>query len=180
MSLWSRSLVALAAGAVLAGASGCSAGGLAGEPSPERSAPPTAQGLKKVDPCQMLIPRDLQDFGLEGPGTPNTALPWEPGCDYGGDPITATVYKNTRQTVESASKKPVWAMFQRVEVNERSAAQAITKGSTQARICSTMFNAGTGLIEVTVSESELPDDLDECAKSAEIAKRIEPRVPEPA
>ncbi|MDR7300569.1 DUF3558 family protein [Haloactinomyces albus] len=181
MSVWSRSLMVLAAGVALVGASGCSAGGAVEGPSTETSAPSASQSLQKVDPCKMLAPQDLKDFGLEGPGSPNTTLPWEPGCDYSrGDPITATVYKNMRQTVESAAKKPSWAMFKRIEVNGRSGAQAITKGATQARICSTMFNAGKGLIEVSVSESELPDDLDECAKSTEIAKRIEPEMPEPA
>lgn len=181
MSVWSRSLVALAAGVALVGTSGCSTGGAAGDKSTETSVPSASQGLKKVDPCKMLTPQDLKDFGLRGPGKPNTTLPWEPGCDYSrGDPITMTVYKNMRQTVVSAGKKPSWAMFKRIEVNGRSGAQAINEGSTQARICSTMFNAGKGLIEVSVSESELPDDLDECAKSTEIAKRIEPEMPEPA
>ncbi len=82
--------------------------------------------------------------------------------------------------MDSAEKKDTWAQFERTEVNGRAAATAVTEGSTQAQICNVMFDAGQGLIQIQAQEAGRSDSLDECAKALEIAKKVEPNVPEPA
>ncbi len=181
MSVWSRSLVAAAVGVALVGVTGCGPGGLSGDTSPETtSASPSKDTLASVQPCQMLPPETLKSFGLEVPGEPKDQLAWEPGCYFAGEPVTAAMYKNTKQTVSSAEKQPVWAEFERIQVNNRSGARAITQGATKARSCTVIFDAGQGTIQVTTTEPRLPDDIDECQQALEIAKKIEPNVPEPA
>ncbi|MBA8823587.1 hypothetical protein FHX42_000916 [Saccharopolyspora lacisalsi] len=173
--------MAAAAGVALVGVAGCGTGGIAGDTSPETtSASSSKDDLASVQPCQMLPPETLESFGLEVTGEPRNELPWQPGCDFDGKPISATLIKNTRQTVSSAEKKTVWAKFERIQVNGRSGAQAITQGTTKARLCNVMFNAGKGTIQVQAHEISPPDDIDECAKALEIAKKIEPNVPDPA
>ncbi|SDP89684.1 Protein of unknown function [Actinopolyspora xinjiangensis] len=107
-------------------------------------------------------------------------LEWEPACDYQGDPINVNMIKNMRETVKSASEKDVWAEFERLQVNGRSGARVITKGATKARSCTVMFDAGKGTVQVQANEVRLPDDVDECQKALEIARKVEPNVPEPA
>lgn len=176
MSVLSRSLVAACAGFVLLGTAGCGPGGLAGDDSGEPSAPPQEAGLAGVDPCAVLSPEKLTELGLEGPGQPLNDAPSEPGCDYMGDVIGATVSKNQGKTVESYAKQANWAKFESTDVNGRVGASAVDKGATQARICSAMFNAGGGVIVVDVSETR-PGNLDECGEALKIAKLIEPNVP---
>ncbi|WP_033401502.1 DUF3558 domain-containing protein [Actinopolyspora mortivallis] len=172
--------MAVLAGAVLVGVTACSPGGGA-EGSSETTGPSSSEEvLASVDPCEVLSESELESFGLRGPGEPRSELPWKPGCYYEGSPINARLEKNTRQTVASSERKDVWAEFERVEVNGRPGARAITKGATQARTCNVMFDAGRGTILVRAMESSLPDDLDECAKALEIAETVEPKVPEPA
>ncbi len=121
----------------------------------------------------------MESFGLEFPGESIDQLPWTSECDYSGDPVGVRFVKNTRQTVASSERKDVWAEFERIEVNGRSGARAITKGATQARTCNVMFDAGQGMIQVRVQEVALPDDVDECAEALKIAETVEPKVPEP-
>ncbi len=181
MSVWSRSLVAAAVGVALVGVAGCGPGGLSGDTSPETtSASPSKDTLASVQPCQMLPPETLKSFGLEVPGNPDDMLPWKPACNYQGSPLDVTLIKNTRQTVDSAEKKSVWAKFDHLQVNGRSGAAVIPKGATQSRTCAVMFNAGEATIQVQASEIRLPDDIDECQQALEIAKEIEPNVPDPA
>ncbi len=173
--------MAAAVGVALVGVAGCGPGGLSGGTSPETtSASPSKDALASVDPCKMLPPETLKSFGLEVTGESRNELPWQPGCDYDGKPISATLIKNTRQTVSSAGKNSTWKEFERVQVNGRSGARAITQGTTKARLCNVMFNAGQGTIQVQAHEIRLPDDIDECQQALEIAKKIEPNVPDPA
>ncbi|SDR00660.1 DUF3558 family protein [Actinopolyspora saharensis] len=175
-----RAVLAAVSGVALLGALGCSPSG-SGDTSDDSSTTQASGGksLENLDPCTMLSEAELKSFGLEPTGEPNNDLPWRPGCGYEGDPISATLFKDTRNTVSSNAEKDVWAEFERLQVNGRSGARAITKGSTQARICNVMFNAGDGLIQVQASEDGLSDEIDECAKGLELAKKIEPTVPEP-
>ncbi|WP_438387817.1 DUF3558 domain-containing protein [Actinopolyspora saharensis] len=177
--------MAVGVGAALLGVAGCGPGGLAGDESEgateeTSAAKSSGEVLAGVDPCGMLSDAELKSFGLKLPGKSTDALPWTPGCDYQGDPVGVMFVKNERQTVASSAKKDRWAEFERTEVNGRAAARAITKGSTQARICNVMFDSGGGMIQVRAQETRLPDDVDECAKALEIAKKVEPNVPEPA
>ncbi|SDR00638.1 DUF3558 domain-containing protein [Actinopolyspora saharensis] len=181
MSSWKRAMLAAVSGVALLGALGCSPSG-SGDTSDSPSATQASGGksLESLDPCTMLSEAELKSFGLELPGEPTEDLPWSPGCYYEGDPITLTLFKDTRNTVSSNAEKSTWAEFERLQVNGRSGARTITKGATQARICNVMFDAGDGLIQVQATESRLPESVDECAKALEIAKKVEPNVPEPA
>ncbi|PRW65406.1 DUF3558 domain-containing protein [Actinopolyspora mortivallis] len=173
--------MAAVAGAVLVGLSACSPGGNTDHaPTETTDASPSDEVLSEVTPCEMLPPDTLRSFGLQVPGKPTDGLPWTPACDYTGDPVGVTLVKNTRQTVASSEKKSTWASFDRITVNGRPGATAITKGSTQAQICNVLFDAGQGMIQVRAQESGRSDEIDECAKALEIAERIEPNVPEPA
>ncbi|NHD18832.1 DUF3558 domain-containing protein [Actinopolyspora sp. BKK1] len=164
----------------LLGALGCSPSG-SGDTSnsPSETQASGSNSLESLDPCKMLSDTELKSFGLEPTGEPNEDLPWRTGCGYEGDPISATLFKDTRNTVSSNAEKSNWVEFERLQINGRSGARAITKGTTKARLCNAMFNAGDGLIQVQVRETNPPDTLDECAKGLELAKKIEPTVPEP-
>ncbi|WP_092928040.1 DUF3558 family protein [Actinopolyspora alba] len=172
--------MATVAGVVLLGVTGCSPGGLADDSSETTGAKPSDEVLAGVDPCGLLSDEELKSFGLETQGGTRNELPWAPGCYYAGEPVSARLEKNTRQTVASSEKRSTWARFDRTQVNGRDAASAIPKGATKARACVLMFDAGQGLIQIQTREIRLPDDVDECAKALEIAKKVEPNVPEPA
>ncbi|WP_092522507.1 DUF3558 domain-containing protein [Actinopolyspora saharensis] len=177
--------MAAGVGAALLGVAGCGPGGLAGDESGDAAgetstAKPSGEVLAGVDPCNMLSESELKSSGLQGPGEKADTLSWREGCNYDGDPASLTLLKDTRQTVDSAEKKDTWAKFERTEVNGRAAATAVTEGSTQAQICNVMFDAGQGLIQIQAQEAGRSDSLDECAKALEIAKKVEPNVPEPA
>ncbi|PRW62162.1 DUF3558 domain-containing protein [Actinopolyspora mortivallis] len=166
-------------GAALTGATACSPSG-GTENSPETSSPTSSENsLASVDPCTVLSETELKSFGLKSPGSPAEPLPWTPGCDYLGDPIGLRLVKNTRETVASAEQKDTWATFERTTVNGRAAATAVTKGATQAETCDAMFDAGEGMIQVRATESRPPYTVDECAEALKIAKKVEPKVPEP-
>lgn len=173
MTAVTRSLVAVAAGLSLAVVAGCGAHGENGDSS---SAPPPKDPLTTLDSCSILTPQDLSTFGLEGPGSPEHDVSWSPGCYFQGDAISASVHTNFKETAESSQSKPVWAKFDRVDINGRPGATAITQGTTQARQCVTMFDAGRGLVDVQVS-TQNPGDNSQCDQSQKIAKQIEPRMP---
>ncbi|WP_347567520.1 DUF3558 domain-containing protein [Actinopolyspora sp. BKK1] len=169
----------------LLGVAGCGPGGLAGDESEgateeTSAAKPSEEVLAGVDPCNVLSDAELKSFGLEVPGEVTNNPSWAPGCQYQGDPVVASIRKETRDTVDSAAEKDTWAEFRRTEVNGRTAATAVTKGATQARLCSALFDAGRGMIQIQAHEISSSDSLDECAKALEIAKKVEPNVPEPA
>ncbi|MER7010373.1 DUF3558 domain-containing protein [Saccharopolyspora sp. NPDC000359] len=171
MKSLSQAVIAVCAGGVLLAVAGC--GGPAGQtPDPESQ----TQGLEQLDPCGIFTDDDLQAFGLEGPGSPETGIASEPGCYYNGDRTAVVVYKNQEQTVEAYGQQSNWAKFDALTVDGRKAASAIDKTATQARICSTLFDAGGGSIIVDVSESR-DQGLDECAESQKIAEAIAPRMP---
>ncbi|MER7010376.1 DUF3558 family protein [Saccharopolyspora sp. NPDC000359] len=141
--------------------------------------PPTAaaeQGLAKVDMCTLLTPEELESFGFRAPGEPETGSSGEPACAFSGRPFGATFFKNQEMTVEKYSQQDTWAKFDRLEVDGRPAANTITKGSTQARLCSTMFDAGGGVITLTVQEFR-DEGANVCAESVKVAEVIAPKLP---
>ncbi|PRW65415.1 DUF3558 domain-containing protein [Actinopolyspora mortivallis] len=163
----------------MVGGCACSpAGDTDGGSSETTSASSSEKELKSVKPCDMLSPDTLDFFGLEAPGEPADTLPRKAGCNFGGDPVSVTLLKDERNTVSSNEQKSVWVEFERLGVNGRTGARAITQGTTKARLCNVMFEAGEGLIQVQARENQQSDDVDECRKALEIAKRIEPNVPE--
>ncbi|WP_033401496.1 DUF3558 family protein [Actinopolyspora mortivallis] len=168
--------------AVLTGVLGCSPGADSGNTSDSSATemPSSEEVLASVKPCEILPSDTLKSFGLEMPGESVKQLPWAPGCDYEGDPVGLRLELNERETVAVAEQKPVWAEFERLEVNGRSGAQAIPEGATQAQGCDVLFNAGEGMVQVRTTETGRFDNIDECAKALEIAKKVEPHVPEPA
>ncbi|MGI8311194.1 DUF3558 domain-containing protein [Saccharopolyspora hattusasensis] len=172
MKVFSRSVVAACAGAALLAAAGCGGGAAKQKPEPTQE----KQGLSQVDPCTMVPPEVLESFGLRGPGEPDSNTSSEPGCYFNGERIAGIFYKNQEKTVESYGRQDNWAKFDRAEVDGRPAASAIDKGSTQARICSALFDAGGGVIILTVTEKR-DQGLDECAEGLKIAEAIAPRMP---
>jgi hypothetical protein len=174
VSLLSRSSVAAVAGAMLVTVAGCGSGGLAGDETNESPPPPNA-GLAGIDPCTVLSQDDLTAFGLKGPGSPEKGISSEPGCYFDGENIATILYKNQEKTVDAYGKQGNWAQFNKVDVSGRSGASAIDRSATQARICSTLFDAGGGAIIIDVTDR--PGNLDECAESLKIAQAIAPRLP---
>nr|WP_169336106.1 DUF3558 domain-containing protein [Actinopolyspora halophila] len=165
----------------LLGAVGCSPGDSSeGATEGTSGAKPSGEVLAGVDPCGVLSDAELKSFGLKTEGEATNTPPWAPACQYQGDPVVASIHKETRDTVNSAEQKDVWAEFDRTEVNGRTAATAVTGGATQARLCSALFDAGQGMIQIQAHEVSSSDSLDECAKALEIAEKVEPNVPEPA
>ncbi|WP_258174723.1 DUF3558 domain-containing protein [Actinopolyspora mortivallis] len=162
------------------GVTACSPSGGADEAGRTSAAKPSEEVLAGVDPCDILPDAELESFGVSTTGEPTNRPPWAPGCHYRGDSVTVSVRKETRDTVASAEQKDVWAKFERTEVNGRAAATAIVKGATQARMCSALFDAGRGMIQIQATEVRPPDTVDECAKALEFAEMVEPKVPEPA
>ncbi|MEV0055783.1 DUF3558 domain-containing protein [Saccharopolyspora shandongensis] len=172
MKVLSRTVVAACAGAALLAAAGCGGGTAKRDPEPAQE----KQGLAQVDPCTMVTPDVLESFGLRGPGDPETGISSEPGCYFNGERISGIFYKNQEKTVESYGKQDNWAKYDRLQIDGRPAASAIDKSSTQARICSTLFDAGGGVIILSVTEKR-DQGLDECGEALKIAEAIAPRMP---
>ncbi|MER6987813.1 DUF3558 domain-containing protein [Saccharopolyspora hirsuta] len=170
MKVLARSTVGACAGAALLVAAACG--------TPQEDPAPTAsnQGLAQIDPCTMVSPDVLASFGLRQPGDPEDGDPSEPGCYFNGDKIAGIFYKNQEKTVESYGQQDNWAKYDRLEIDGRPAASAIDKGSTQARICSALFDAGGGVIKLTVTEKR-DQGLDECGEAVKIAEAVAPRMP---
>ena len=166
-----RTTAIVLSGLALALSAGCgpSAGG-------DGPTPPRSDALAGVDPCSILTPQDLGTAGLRPNGSPQSDVATEPGCYYSGRAMTVTTYKNVAETVESSATKPDWAKFDRFDLNGRPAATSVSAGSTQAQICSTMFDSGKGMIRVSAHMKRAGNE-DACQKSQEIAKQIEPRMP---
>ncbi|WP_243793236.1 DUF3558 family protein [Saccharopolyspora gloriosae] len=144
--------------------------------APDAEAPARNAGLDSIDPCALLTEDELTARGAWPPGYPNRNVPAEPGCDYDGDPFGYSFFKNQQMTVESYGAQDNWAEFDRRELNGRVAANAINASSTGGRICSTMFNAGGGVIIVTVGELN-DEGRDECAESWQLAELVEAKTP---
>jgi hypothetical protein len=142
----------------------------------EEPAPPKPDALQSVDVCSILTPDDANAVGVRPQGTPETQVSSEPACAYRGSDKDVTTYKNLTTTVEAETGKPVYARFDKVDVGGRPGAVTVAQGSTHARICSTMFDSGKGMIRVSV-RTKNPGDESYCQQSQEIAKKIEPRMP---
>ncbi|MER7010379.1 DUF3558 domain-containing protein [Saccharopolyspora sp. NPDC000359] len=170
MKVSGRSTVGACAGAVVLAVAAC--GAPQEDPAPTRS----DQGLAQIDPCTMVPSDVLASFGLREPGDPEGAGSSGPGCYFNGDKIAGIFYKNQEKTVESYGQQDNWAKFDRLEIDGRPAASAIDKGSTQARICSALFDSGGGLIKITVTEKR-DQGIDECGEAVKIAETIAPRMP---
>ncbi|MCX2733378.1 DUF3558 family protein [Saccharopolyspora sp. NFXS83] len=167
------------AGAVLAIGALLAVPGCAVRAQPEvpgAAAPARETGLESTDPCALLTEDELAARGAWPPGYPNRNVPAEPGCDYDGDPFGYSFFKNQEMTVESYGAQGNWAKFDRRELNGRAAANAINASSTGGRICSTMFDAGGGVIIVTAGELN-DEGRDECAESWQVAELVEPKMP---
>ncbi|MEU6268747.1 DUF3558 domain-containing protein [Saccharopolyspora shandongensis] len=173
MKVLSRTLATVCAGVAVLAVAGCG-----GPNSTETPASKTqTQGLAAIDPCTLLTPEELKSYGFEAPGEPTSNTASEPGCRFNGRPFRATFYKNQEKTVESyGQQQGTWAKYDRLEVDGRPAASAVAEGSTQARICSALFDAGDGVIILTLSEFR-DQGLDECAEGLKIAEAIAPRMP---
>ncbi|MCA1187312.1 MULTISPECIES: DUF3558 family protein [unclassified Saccharopolyspora] len=167
--------LALLAVGMLASVSGCALDSRAdGESAVEE--PVRTVGLAKVDPCTMLTEQELAARGGRPPGYPNNDIAAEPGCDFDGDPFGYSFYKNQEMTVERYGERDVWWRFERSELDGRPAAITVVRGSASARICSTMFDAGGGVITVTAQETD-DEGRDECAESWLVAELIAAKSP---
>ncbi|MER5389816.1 DUF3558 family protein [Saccharopolyspora sp. NPDC002686] len=174
MNVLSRAVFAACASAVALTVAGCGGPTQGGDPASEAQ---SQKGLAVVDPCELLAPEQLKSFGFNGPGEPTSIVPSQPGCAFKGEPFSITVFKNEEETVESLGRQEgTWAKFDRLEVDGRPAASGISSGSTRARICSAMFNAGGGVIILTVQEFR-DQGLDECAEGLKVAEAVAPKLP---
>ncbi|MCA1227714.1 DUF3558 family protein [Saccharopolyspora sp. 6M] len=167
-----RRLAAL--GGLLLALSGCALNSRADETPAARPKPGT--GLADVDPCALLTDAELTSSGASVPGYPNDNISWEPGCDFDGDPFGYSVFKNQEMSVAKYETQAEWARYEHRELQGRAAANAIGTGSTKARVCTTLFDAGGGVLIVTASELN-DGGRDRCAESWRLAELIAPRVP---
>lgn len=174
MSLGPRLSVAALAFGMLLALPGCGLRSQADGTGAARPEPPA--GLAAVDPCALLSDDELTAGGAWLPGRPDDMISAEPGCDYDGSPFFYSFSKNQEKTVESYGAQDTWAKFERRELLGRAAANTITKISVDGRICSTMFDAGGGVIIVTAGELN-EQGRDECAESWRLAELIAPRMP---
>ena len=110
-------------------------------------------------------------------GKPAADVPFQPYCMYDGKDIGVSIYKDTKFTVDALHSQAQWAKWDPTDLNGHPAVTAIDSGSTKARICDTMFDAGRGRIDVQVAANH-PGDNSACDKSQEIAKQIAPRMPQ--
>ncbi|MEU6129073.1 DUF3558 family protein [Saccharopolyspora sp. NPDC047091] len=133
-------------------------------------------GLAKIDPCTMLTEAELTARGVLPPGQPNEDISSEPGCDFDGEPFGYSFYKNQEMTVGRYGAQSNWAKFERRELDGRPAANTIDRTAVGARICSTMFDAGGGVITVTAQETD-DEGRDECAESWQVAELIAAKSP---
>ena len=154
--------------------SGCALNSSADESAAAR--PDPAGGLSGTDPCTLLAEDELVSYGVLLPGYPNASISAEPGCDFDGDPFGYSFAKNQQMTVDKYGSQDNWAKFDRRDLQGRKAASAIDSGSVGARICSTMVDAGGGVVIVTAGELN-DEGRDECAESWRLAEVIAPRLP---
>lgn len=170
MRVWSRSLLAAAAGLALVGAAGCSA--LGGGPTP-----PAKDELASVDPCKVLTPQELAPYGVNSPGQPRADVPFQPACDYQSDDFEVSFYKDTRYPVDAIHKQAQWAKWDPVDIDGRPGVSAINAGASHASACETMFDAGKGRVSIQVQTNN-PGDQSFCQKSEDLARKIAPRMPQ--
>lgn len=172
-------MIAATTGLVLLGTASCGGGGLIGgggeqEPPKETQA---AAGLKDFDPCAFPNPDELEHANVTGPGEPEEQLAHEPGCRFEGEDVLVTLFKNQKETVDSYETNGSWDQYEKIQIGGRDAAQAVANGSSGNNVCSTLVNAGGGIISVQVTVI-LPDSpLDSCGEAKKIATNIEPRLP---
>lgn len=171
MSALSRFIVATTVGVVLAGSASC---GVGVTPSP--SSQQAGSGLANLDLCKVMTPQQLGAAGLPTQGELVSQIPTEPGCSFDGNKLLLTFYKNQTETIDSYQKDGNWAQYTKTTVNGRTAAQAITAGSQTAGVCNTLMNAGGGVVIVTVTAPETPENQ-VCDESAKYAQEVEPNLP---
>ncbi|MER2091115.1 DUF3558 domain-containing protein [Saccharopolyspora rectivirgula] len=142
------------------------------------SAEQQEQGLRDVDPCQLLTPEEAAEFGFSGEGYDETLVDTEPACGFDGGPFGATFTVSRENTVETYGQGDNWARFDRIEIDGRAAARAVDESaSSSGDFCTVMFDAGGGAITIDVSEFRNPENVDPCDFAQQIAEVIAPRMP---
>ncbi|MDA3629268.1 DUF3558 family protein [Saccharopolyspora sp. WRP15-2] len=174
MRALSRAAIAAVAGAAILSTASCGAGAPGNGDKDEEG---SASGLAQVDPCTMVPTDVLASFGLRGPGDPDSNGASEPGCYFAGDPISGTFYKNQEMTVATYGDKPgIWERYDRKQVDGRAAASGVATGAGDTGVCTTLFDAGGGVIILTVSNKG-EASIDSCAEGLKIAEKIAPGLP---
>lgn len=169
--------VSLTGGLALLAIAGCS-GGSADSP---KTGEPSASGgaLANLDTCQIMKPDQLRKAGLPQKGERVELFDFEPGCGYNGDIASVSIAKNAEKTLKSYEDQTNWKSFERIQLKGRPAARALSAQAT-GDMCTMMLAAGKGVVVVGAMASDPRAEFDGCAKAREVAKMIEPNLPEPA
>jgi hypothetical protein len=172
VSVLSRSLIAATACVVLAGLSACSGG----DQPPSGQAKPSG-GIAGFDPCQFFTPEELTAAGVSAQGKPYSKVSFEPGCVWEGEKMDVVLQKNAEETVDSYAQHGSFDRYDKMDINGRRTARAITAGAEGTGGCSTMLDSGGGVVILNVVAATRNSVPDTCAESEKIAKLIEPRLP---
>lgn len=127
----------------------------------------------------MLSPELLGANGYSAEGTPIEQYESEPGCQYAGERMMLSLYKNQEKTVASYGSGKSWAEYTEIDVNGRAGARALSR-STQADggACTTILSAGGGVLVLDGLSNDPRAPFDACGELLEIAQQIEPSLPE--
>ncbi|GAA3360722.1 DUF3558 domain-containing protein [Saccharopolyspora gregorii] len=176
MTRRSRRLITTAACAGLLSLSGCALGDTA--PGQESPAPqPKPAGLRDFDTCTFFSPDELTAAGANGPSEPVEDFTFEQGCEFEGETMLLTLYKNQDETVASYETGGHWDSYRKFDINGRAAATGVSAGSTGQGICNTLVDAGGGVVILSVTGFMKDDVPDPCGEAKKLAEQIEPRLP---
>ncbi|GAB3286815.1 DUF3558 domain-containing protein [Parasphingorhabdus pacifica] len=169
------------AGLALASVASCSSGGSADKGGGSGSPEPQGSALANLDPCSILTPQLATEMGLPAEGELDEQISSEPACLYdsgleGGKLIT--INRNAEKTLEEYGAQDNWGVFKPIEVNGRSAAEAINEVAMGQDLCTTMLSAGGGVVLVDAQSTDPREPFDACGESLKIAEQIEPSLPE--
>lgn len=168
-------LVALVAATLVT--TGCGSPSVPGQASPTGVSTSTSTSasavIDSVQPCTLLTPQELQQFGQPSPGTPHDAA-GETGCEFGGQPFGMTLSKANDGLDYFTKHADKFVKVTKNPVNGRAGVQLLI--STDGSECSQVMAVGTGYVVVGVVYN-FGHTGDPCAKALEIAQVIEPRLP---
>lgn len=161
----------LAAAWLLAG--GC------GSSSSDAPAPPEVGDASSVDMCTVLTDAELSGRGIDPSTRQQVDELGVVGCQWVGQPIRLGLERDKDPITEYAARRddPVLHRFQKNTVNGRAGIQFSVRRNGEQ--CVQLMDGGSVSLSVAVgTASSLGPPIDTCAEALQIAKMIEPRLPE--
>ncbi|MGW3467694.1 DUF3558 family protein [Saccharopolyspora sp. NPDC000995] len=177
MSVFSRSLIAGAAGLALIGLAACSSGKRSdGDTEKTSTSPAPGRALASFDPCTFFKADELTSWGLPTQSETFSPLSFEPGCRWVGEKMDLTLQKNLDETVASYRENGSWDFYNDKAFGGRTGALAAEAGVSGTGGCTVLVDTGGGVAIYMVSGA-MRDSVDACAEAEKIANQTASRLP---